>query len=206
MNIIFTNYLSNDENNDDFSLLNLDDCSSEKNTEILDLDNISNSFIESIIKPIIEKTIIEKPIFKINSMPFLEKDINKIIKKMNINEETKIFLFLNADDNNEEIRNLRNELFFKDGLRMKKQQKNTKLTFFPKRGRKTKNINSNRIHNKYSPDNIIKSIKTKLNDSLLFFVNKLINSIYNAEEINQILLDLKIPLITKDSDNNKILS
>ena len=205
MNKIFTNYLSNDENNDDFSLLNLDDCSSEKNTEILDLDNISNSFIESIIKPIIEKTIIEKTIFKINSMPFLEKKINKIIKKMNINEETKIFLFLDADDNNEEIRNLRNELFFKDCLRMKKQQKNRKLTFFPKRGRKTKNINSNRIHNKYSPDNIIKSIKTKLNDSLLFFLNKLINSIYNAEEINQILLDLKIPLITKDSDKNKIL-
>ena len=124
MNIIFTNYLSNDENNDDdFSLLNLNDCSSEKNTEILDLDNISNSFIEIIIKPTIEKTIIEKPIFKINSMPFLEKDINKIIKKMNINEETKIFLFLNADDNNEEIRNLRNELFFKDGLRMKKKNK-----------------------------------------------------------------------------------
>ena len=40
---------------------------------------------------------------------------------------------------------------------------------------------------------------------MLFFVNKLINSIYNAEEINQILLDLKIPVIAKDSDKNKIL-
>ena len=28
-------------------------------------------------------------IFKVNKMPFLEKDINNLIKKMNIDEETK---------------------------------------------------------------------------------------------------------------------
>ena len=42
-------------------------------------------------------------IFKVNKMPFLEKDINNLIKKMNIDEETKKLLYLNEDDNNEEL-------------------------------------------------------------------------------------------------------
>ena len=33
----------------------------------------------------------------------------------------------------------------------------------------------------------------------------IVYSIYNAEEINQILLDLKIPVIAKDYGKNKIL-
>ena len=75
------------------------------------------------------------------------------------------------------------EQFEKNQTNFQKQQKNIKFTLSQKRGRKSKNINSNRIHSKYSPDNIIKSIKTKLNDSLLSFLNKLINTIYDVEQI-----------------------
>ena len=124
---------------------------------------------------------------------------------MNINEEANNSLSLNVYENNGEIKNLRFNLFFKENLRMKKQQKNNKFFISLKKGRKSKDDNSIRIHNKYSPDNLIKSIKTKLNDSLLLFLNKLISSIYDVTQINQILLDLNLPGIKIDSDKFKLL-
>ena len=69
---------------------------------------------------------------------------------------------------------------------------------YAKKGRKLKMDNSNRTHNKYQPDNIIQSIKTTINHSLLFFLNKLINSIYDKTKINQILYQLNLPFIKKD--------
>ena len=136
-------------------------------------------------------------IFKVNKMPFLEKDINNLIKKMNIDEKTKKLLYLNEDDNNEEIIKLRNQLFIKDKYRVKNKKKSNKFLIAFKLGRKTKNDKSNRFHNKYSPDNIINSIKTKLNNSLLLFLNKLICLIYSIEQLNQILsgLGLNLPEI-----------
>ena len=134
-------------------------------------------------------------IFKVNKMPFLEKDINNLIKKMNIDEETKKLLYLNEDDNNEELIKLRNQLFIKDKYRVKNKKKNSKFLIAFKLGRKTKNDKSNRFHNKYSPDNIINSIKTKLNNSLLLFLNKLICSIYSIEQLNHFLSELKLPKI-----------
>ena len=59
-------------------------------------------------------------IFKINLMPYLEKDINNIIKNMNTSEGTKKYLFLNVDETNEEIKNFRYDLFFKEKLRIQK--------------------------------------------------------------------------------------
>ena len=143
-------------------------------------------------------------IFRINRIPFYEKNINEIIEKMNINQEKEKLIILNCNDNYEEINNIRNKLFMKGKLRMKKQDKDLKFIVHSKRGRKAKNDNSNRIHNKYQPDNIIKSIKTKLNHSLLLFLNKLINSIYNKTQIVQILSELNLPKIKKDR-NLKIL-
>ena len=88
---------------------------------------------------------------------------------------------------------------------MKKQQKDNKIFISLKKGRKSKDDNSIRIHNKYSPDNLIKSIKTKLNDSLLLFLNKLISSIYIVTLINKILLDLNLLEIKINSEKFKLL-
>ena len=163
------------------------------------------SYIKNIIKPYAGKRKEAgldgkfecTSIFKVNKMPFLEKDINNLIKKMNIDEETKKLLYLNEDDNNEELIKLRNQLFIKDKYRVKNKKKNSKFLIAFKLGRKTKNDKSNRFHNKYSPDNIINSIKTKLNNSLLLFLNKLICSKYSMEQLNQMLSGLGLNLPEK---------
>ena len=138
-------------------------------------------------------------IFKINKMPFNEEDINIIIQKKNICKEKEKTIILDKNDDCEEINNIRNKLFMKEKFRMMTTPKNDlKFKINSKKGRKIKNDNSNRTHNKYKPDNIVQSIKTSLNHSLLFFLNKLINSIYDKTQINQILLELKLPRIKKD--------
>ena len=137
-------------------------------------------------------------IFKIDKESFYEEDINMIIQKMNISKENKRSIFLNNEDNYEEINNIRYRLFLKGKFRMKKQRNYSMFKIYAKKGRKLKMDNSNRTHNKYQPDNIIQSIKTTINHSLLFFLNKLINSIYDKTKINQILYQLNLPLIKKD--------
>ena len=137
-------------------------------------------------------------IFKIDKERFYEEDINMIIQKMNISKENKSSIFLNNEDNYEEINSIRYKLFLKGKFRMKKQRNYSMFKIYAKKGRKLKMDNSNRTHNKYQPDNIIQSIKTTINHSLLFFLNKLINSIYDKTKINQILYQLNLPLIKKD--------
>lgn len=137
-------------------------------------------------------------IFKIDKERFYEEDINMIIQKMNISKENKRSIFLNNEDKYEEINNIRYKLFLKGKFRMKKQKNYSMFKLYAKKGRKLKMDNSNRTHNKYQPDNIIQSIKTTINHSLLFFLNKLINSIYDKTKINQILYQLNLPLIKKD--------
>ena len=137
-------------------------------------------------------------IFKIDKERFYEEDINMIIQKMNISKENKSSIFLNNEVNYEEINNIRYKLFLKGKFRMKKQRNYSMFKIYAKKGRKLKMDNSNRTHNKYQPDNIIQSIKTTINHSLLFFLNKLINSIYDKTKINQILYQLNLPLIKKD--------
>ena len=137
-------------------------------------------------------------IFKIDKERFYEEDINMIIQKMNISKENKSSIFLNNEDNYEEINNIRYRLFLKGKFRMKKQRNYSMFKIYAKKGRKLKMDNSNRTHNKYQPDNIIQSIKTTINHSLLFFLNKLINSIYDKTQINQILYQLNLPFIKKD--------
>ena len=134
-------------------------------------------------------------IFKVIKKPFYEKDINNLIKKMNFDEEIEKLLYLNEDDKNEEIIKLRNQLFIKDKYRVKQNKRESKFFIAYKQGRKLKNDKSNRTHNKYSSDNLINSIYTKLNDSLLLFLNKLIRSIYSIEQLNHFLSELKLPTI-----------
>ena len=137
-------------------------------------------------------------IFKIDKESFYEEDINMIIQKMNISKENKRSIFLNNEDKYEEINNIRYKLFLKGKFRMKKQRNYSMFKLYAKKGRKLKMDNSNRTHNKYQPDNIIQSIKTTINHYLLFFLNKLINSIYDKTQINQILYQLNLPFIKKD--------
>ena len=145
------------------------------------------------------------PIFKINKMPFFEKDINNLINKMNINEEMKNLLTLNAELDNEEIKKLRILLFMKDKKRMKKECIKKNLFISSKKGRKLKGDKSYSPHNKYTPDNIVNFIKTRLNDSLLFFLNKLICSIYSIDRINQMLSELHLKKDRKSIDKTKVL-
>ena len=105
---------------------------------------------------------------------------------MNINEKD---FFLDLNNNCEEIEKIRNKLKLSK-KRTKKLYKEINLIKQTKRGRKKKDDTSKRRHNKYSPDIIIKAIKTKINASLILFLNKIINSIYNLAEINHIFYSL----------------
>jgi len=119
---------------------------------------------------------------------------------MNINE--KDFL-LNLNNNCEEIEKIRNKLKLSK-KRTKKLYKEINLIKQTKRGRKKKDDTSKRRHNKYSPDIIIKAIKTKINASLILFLNKIVNSIYNLEEINHIFNLLNLPEIKSISELNEV--
>lgn len=100
MNYINNLYLTEYEYTDNCSLFNFEkkddnyiNLSSQKNFANIDLNkNLDNNF-GSIMIPNTEKKTIETDlkkkfknnlIFKINQMPYLEKDINDIIKIMNI--------------------------------------------------------------------------------------------------------------------------
>ena len=139
-------------------------------------------------------------IVKVKNKIILENEINESFKKMNINEN--IFL-LNLNNNCEEIEKIRNKLKLSK-KRTKKLYKESNPTKQTKRGRKKKDDVSKGGHNKYSPDILIKKIKTKINASLILFLNKIINSIYNFEQINYIFHSLGLPEIKYTSSFNEI--
>ena len=111
MSLNNNSYLSEDEHNDTHSSFSFEkkdedyiSISSETKCENIDLNMIIDNNLESILVPSTDKKTHESQpkmklrnnsIFKINLMPYLEKDINNIIKNMNINEETNKFLSLN---------------------------------------------------------------------------------------------------------------
>ena len=132
---------------------------------------------------------------KIEYKPFFEKEINQIINKMDLNKENKEKLLLNPNYNNIYIQNIKEILTKNNNIRrinrnqdniIKKEEKKNGI------GRKKKNDNSKSNHNKYIPDNIVKKIKNRISDFLIEFTNNLINSIYNINEINKILLNLNL--------------
>lgn len=135
----------------------------------------------------------QKTIFMIEKTPLLEKEINLLIEKMNIANDMKTLFFLSTDNTCDEIKLIRNQIRIKSKRRKKKSKKEKKKKNDFKLGRKIKEDITCRNHNRFSPDNLIKSIKTKINDSLILFINKLINYIYNYEKINGILSELNLP-------------
>lgn len=55
-----------------------------------------------------------------------------------------------------------------------------------KRGRKTHKVKKSEVHDKMSPDNIIKKIKTKLFKSCFYFLNNILDVSYKTNEKNEI--------------------
>lgn len=132
---------------------------------------------------------------KIEYKPYFEKEINQIIKQMDLNKENNEKFLLNPNYNNIYIQNIKEILTKNNNIRrinknqdniIKKEEKKNSI------GRKKKNDNSKSNHNKYIPDNIVKKIKNRISDFLIEFINNLINSIYNINEINKILLNLNL--------------
>ena len=144
----------------------------------------------------------QKKIFVIEKKPLLEKDINRLIEKMNISNNMKDIFFLSTDNICDEIQQIKNQIRLRSKIRRKKIKKEKKKNDCFKLGRKMKEDKSYRNHNRYCPDNLIKTIKTKINDSLILFINKLINSIYNYEKINGILSELNLP---KSKNKNSMI-
>lgn len=94
------------------------------------------------------------------------------------------------------------EYFLNKKTRNRGQTK-TKVKNYKKKGRKKIDDNSASIHNKDSPDNIIKKIKSKLLDyHLLNFINSLLNSLLNRDKINAYL---KKNINEKEQEKEKLI-
>jgi hypothetical protein len=113
---------------------------------------------------------IKKDIFPL----FAESDVDQYFKKNDniINLEKKM------SDETYKQKKTRNR-----GVKLPKEEKK-------KSGRKRKEDNTLSKHNKNTPDNIIKKIKTKILKYLLIFVNKLLYSIFDRNTIKSCLKKL----------------
>ena len=159
-----------------------------------------------------EKTIIikkkvkkSKKIFIILRKTLSENEINQIFQKF-INKDMIEKFLLEIDDKHDEIKKIRNELYQK-GIRNKYRKKVNKKsininktmdkTFLNQKGniicgRKKKGDTTKRVKNQYSSDNLVKKIKSVINNSLIFSLNNIINALYNEDQIKQILTELNL--------------
>ena len=141
--------------------------------------------------------------FKIKTNPILEEEINKIIiNKMNINQEDKLKFLLDINPKDIRILKIKDELINDES---KGEYIEEKIAFKVENRhilgikRNDDSIEPNRRKSK--SDNIIKKIKNRIIDFLLSFVNKLINSLYSRDKINQILSKLNLPLIKSQNED-----
>ena len=145
--------------------------------------------------------------FETKTNPILEEEINKIIiNKMNINPEDKLKFLLDINPKDIRILKIKDELI-NDVLNDESKRKcvEEKIAFKVENRhilgikRNDDSIEPNRRKSK--SDNIIKKIKNRIIDFLLSFVNKLINSLYSKDKINQILSKLNLPLIKSQNED-----
>ena len=141
--------------------------------------------------------------FETKTNPVLEEEINKIIiNKMNINQEDKLKFLLDINPKDIRILKIKDELINDES---KGEYIEEKIAFKVENGqilgikRNDDSIEPNRRKSK--SDNIIKKIKNRIIDFLLSFVNKLINSLYSKDKINQILSKLNLPLIKSQNED-----
>ena len=184
------------------------DAKTETTTKILPLNKMDKKKfnVKISFKPKPNEKTKKKEKIKFNvTIPIkinFEENINKIIQRMNLNEEEKKGILLDENKNSEEINTIRAELLNdKIRLRNKDKEKNnieekiTDIKINVKRGRKKKDDNTKRKNNKYRTYNIIRKIKNKIMHYLLLFINNLIKSLYTKEQINEILFELHLPQI-----------
>ena len=132
---------------------------------------------------------------------FYDKIKNEIFPKLNLKNDLKKN-FIKNDKIIKLENNMSDEYFLNKKTRNRGQTK-TKVKNYKKKGRKKIDDNSASIHNKDSPDNIIKKIKSKLLDyHLLNFINSLLNSLLNRDKINAYL---KKNINEKEQEKEKLI-
>jgi hypothetical protein len=160
---------------------------------------INDIFINDIIKPVSNKgksSIRNATFITEEKLPeiFLVKDIINIINsKNNISEEIKDIIYINSNKYDAYIEEVKKIL-----IRNTNKNKKIKIVFKEDEnktflGRKRNEDIILKIHNKFSPDNIINKIKNILKQKLLYFVNNVINNIYDIKKRKIILNNLNIP-------------
>lgn len=137
----------------------------------------SKPFIITKIKP---KCSFENEILNIFEIHHIKKDIKDILK-ININIHNYIIESIKNDLSSEIISRKRPG---------KKEKTHNKENIFL--GRKRKNDESMRYHNKYSTDNIMNKIRNLLKKYLILFVNNILNNLYNSKQQKLILNKLKL--------------
>ena len=144
---------------------------------------------------IVQKEEIETPKIKREPIPpiFSIDEINNIIKLYIMGSKLKSKLLLPKETNSKEIELIKEELEAESFRGRKKLKINIDLTEKYSRGRKKMEDNSFRSHNKNITDNIICKLINRLNNSLLGFINGIINVLKTKEEINQIFIKLNLP-------------
>ena len=168
------------------------------------INNDKTELQEKSFNFLIDKNDIQIEIEKDILLPrqyFYDKIKNEIFPKLNLkNELKKNFI------KNDIIINLENNMSDEHFLNKKTRnrgQKKSKEKNYKKKGRKKIDDNSAGIHNKDSPDNIIKKIKSKLLDyHLLNFINSLLNTLLNRDKIN---VFLKKNINEKEQEKEKLI-
>ena len=144
---------------------------------------------------IVQKEEIETPKIKREPIPpiFSIDEINNKIKLYIMGSKLKSKLLLPKETNSKDIELIKEELEAESFRGRKKLKINIDLTEKYSRGRKKMEDNSFRSHNKNITDNIICKLINRLNNSLLDFINGIINILKTKEEINQIFIKLNLP-------------
>ena len=140
-----------------------------------------------------------------NNNYFSENEINIVINKFDINKEMKLILRLQNDLKCHSIQSIKKELEITNIKRGKMIKEAIDNGIILKRGRKLNQDMTNRNHSKYSSDNIISRIINIINDFLINFTNKLINSLYRDVEKIIILKELYLSKLKSSKNLMKMI-
>ena len=210
LNQIYFNFIDNQRSllslfKYDFSDLQINEEENSENNMMLNQGNLGNNFLE--INPFsqMEEEVFSsslptgdnimkidssidtdnktKILFEVNTLipdPFLEYQINVIIRLMDINKEQKEKYYLETKEICDKIYLVRDKIMLKknerrrhlkrkNGVFENKNKDESNETI--KTGRKKKSDGTNRFHNKYSLDNLFNKAKNMINKSLIEFIN-----------------------------------
>lgn len=140
-----------------------------------------------------------------NNNYFSENEINIVINKFDINKEMKLILRLQNDLKCHSIQSIKKELEITNIKRGKMIKETIDNGIILKRGRKLNQDMTNRNHNQYSSDNIISRIINIINDFVINFTNKLINSLYRDVEKIIILKELYLSKLKSSKNLMKMI-